>query len=92
MWQYFTALIFGIHPMHVESVYGYRKEKICSTLCFFFYHLYTICDFCKREKRSKLILCFLFFLLSLLSKPAAIIFPLLLLLLDYWQGEVFIKK
>jgi len=33
-------------------------------------------------------LCFLLFVFSLLSKPAAIVLPLVLFLMDYWQTEI----
>ena len=88
----FTALIFGIHPMHVESVAWVSERKDLLYTLFFLLSLIQYWRFLQTEKKSKLMLCFLFFLLSLLSKPAAIIFPLLLLLLDYWQGRTFDKK
>jgi tetratricopeptide (TPR) repeat protein len=37
-------------------------------------------------------ICFLFFILALLSKPAAVIFPLVLLLLDYWKERPLSKR
>jgi hypothetical protein len=43
-------------------------------------------------KKAQLWICFFFFVLSLLSKPAAIIFPLVLLLLDYWKGRAINRK
>ena len=88
----FTSLIFGIHPMHVESVAWVSERKDLLYTLFFLLSLIQYWRFLQTEKRSNLILCFLFFLLSLLSKPAAIILPLLLLLLDYWRGRVFSKK
>ena len=88
----FTALIFGIHPMHVESVAWVSERKDLLYTLFFLLSLIQYWRFLQTEKRSKLMLCLLFFLLSLLSKPAAIILPLLLLLLDYWRGRSFNKK
>ena len=88
----FTALIFGIHPMHVESVVWISERKDLLYTLFFLLSLIQYWRFLQTEKRPKLILSFLFFSLSLLSKPAAIILPLVLLLLDYWQGRAFHKK
>src|SRR4030095_8431501 len=88
----FTALIFGIHPMHVESVAWISERKDLLYTLFFLLSLIQYWRFLQTGKKSKLILCFLFFSLSLLSKPAAIILPLLLLLFDYWQGRAFHKK
>lgn len=88
----FTALIFGIHPMHVESVAWVSERKDLLYTLFFLLSLIQYWRFLKTEKKSKLNLSFLFFLLSLLSKPAAIVLPLLLLLLDYWHGKVITRK
>jgi tetratricopeptide (TPR) repeat protein len=88
----FTALIFGIHPMHVESVAWISERKDLLYTLFLLLSLIQYWRFLQKEKKSKLILCFLFFSLSLLSKPAAIILPLLLLLLDYWLGRAFHRK
>lgn len=88
----FTALIFGIHPMHVESVAWVSERKDLLYTLFFLISLIKYWGFLQSGNRSKLILCFLFFLLSILSKPAAIVLPLLLLLLDYWRGRAFNKK
>jgi hypothetical protein len=43
-------------------------------------------------KKKNLWLCFGLFVLSLLSKPAAIVLPLILLLLDYWYKRSFTAK
>src|SRR5258705_6432494 len=93
----FVALIFGIHPMHVESVAWVAERKDVLYTFFFLlsliqYYKYLNSDFRNKKWYSFLFakkywLTFLFFLLSLLSKPAAIIVPLVLLLLDYWKGR-----
>lgn len=79
-----TAAIFALHPMHVESVAWVSSRK--DVLYTFFYLLALIC-YCHYVLRGKLVkgltFTMLFFLLSLLSKPAAVIFPLHLVLLDY---------
>jgi len=49
-------------------------------------------SFLETGKRSKILYCFIFFILSLLSKPAAIILPFVLILLDYWYGRSFTWK
>src|SRR6266487_4457073 len=82
-----TALIFGIHPMHVESVAWISERKDVLYTLFFLLSLIQYWRFLQAGKRLSLWLCFLFFILSLLSKPAAIILPLVLFLLDYWKGR-----
>jgi regulator of sirC expression with transglutaminase-like and TPR domain len=85
----FTALIFGIHPMHVESVAWISERKDVLYTLFFLLALIQYWFFLQSGKSRKLVYCFLLFALSLLSKPAAIILPFMLLLLDYWQGRKF---
>src|SRR5688572_1374245 len=88
----FTAIIFGVHPMHVESVAWISERKDVLYALFFLLAMLQYWSFLETGKRSKAILCFVFFILSLLSKPAAIILPLVLLLLDYWRGRSFSWK
>src|SRR6187549_3709079 len=88
----FTSLIFGIHPMHIESVAWISERKDVLYTCFFLLALLRYWSFLESDKRSKILFCFIFFILSLLSKPAAIILPFVLLLLDYWHGRSFSWK
>jgi tetratricopeptide (TPR) repeat protein len=88
----FTAVLFGIHPMHVESVAWVSERKDVLYTLFFLLSLITYWKYLQTRKSSKLWGCFLFFALSLLSKPAAIILPFVLLLLDYWKGRPYNKK
>jgi hypothetical protein len=88
----FTSLIFGIHPMHMESVAWISERKDVLYTCFFLLALLQYWSFLETGKRSKILYCFIFFILSLLSKPAAIILPFVLLLLDYWYGRSFTWK
>jgi tetratricopeptide (TPR) repeat protein len=85
----FVAIVFGVHPMHVESVAWISERKDVLYALFFLLALLQYWSFLETGKRSKAIFCFAFFVLSLLSKPAAIILPFVLLLLDYWHGRSF---
>jgi len=85
----FASLIFGLHPMHVESVAWVSERKDVLYTFFFLLALLQYWRFLEIGKRSNIIFCFLFFILSLLSKPAAVILPVVLLLLDYWKDRLF---
>jgi hypothetical protein len=85
----FAALIFGVHPMHVESVAWVSERKDVLYTFFFLLAMLQYWRFLEAGKRSNFIFCFVFFILSLLSKPAAVILPIVLLLLDYWKGRSF---
>ncbi len=84
---FITALVFGIHPMHVESVAWVAERKDVLYTLFFFLSLIQYWQYLETGARKNYWFCFLFFVLSLLSKPAAVILPLILFLLDYWKGR-----
>jgi tetratricopeptide (TPR) repeat protein len=87
----FTAgLLFGIHPLHVESVAWASERK--DLLCGLFYLLAMISylnrvatmqpPFAPGISWRSYLPAFFFFLLALMSKPMAVTLPLVLLLLD----------
>jgi protein O-mannosyl-transferase len=84
---FFTALLFGIHPMHVESVawISDRKDLLCTL--FYVGALCTYLLFLKNKKTKFLFYTFLLFILSLFSKSMAITLPFVLLLLDHFKGR-----
>ncbi|MBL4753320.1 MAG: tetratricopeptide repeat protein [Flavobacteriales bacterium] len=89
-----TALLFGIHPMHVESVAWITERK---DVLYTFFYLIALClyiMYCSREKGKRIwyIATISVFGLSLLSKPAAVTLPLILLLIDFFLGRLFIEK
>ena len=81
---FLTAGIFALHPLHVESVTWISERKDVLYTLFFLLALIQYHKYLLDLKSVKWLgLAFLFFLFSLLSKPAAVVFPLLLFLLDY---------
>ena len=86
-----AALLFGLHPIHVESVAWAteRKDLLCSL--FFFASLLIYLDNVSSNKQKiwKWVACWLLFALSLLSKPMAITLPFVFLLLDIWPLKRF---
>jgi hypothetical protein len=87
-----TALVFGVHPMHVESVAWISERKDVLYTFFFLLSLIKYCQYVQSKMRSLYLFSLLFFILSLFSKPAAVVLPLLLFLLDYWKGRSFSWK
>ena len=88
----FSAIIFGIHPMHVESVAWVSERKDVLYTFFFLLSLIQYWYFLTNNKRKHILLSLLFFGLSILSKPAAIVLPFVLFLLDYWYGQSLKKN
>lgn len=80
-----VAFFFGIHPMHVESVAWISGRKDVVYTCFFLLGMIAYLQFIKQKKRLFYGLTFLFFILSVLAKPAAVVFPLILILLDFFK-------
>ncbi len=80
----FGALLFGIHPMHVESVVWISERK--DLLYTFFYVLAMIlyAQYIQKKHAKTLIVVTILGALSLLCKPAAIVLPMSLLLMDYF--------
>jgi hypothetical protein len=87
-----SALIFGIHPMHVESVAWVSERKDVLYTFFFLLALLQYWYYLQKGRKLHFWICFLFFLLSILSKPAAIILPLVLFVMDYYKGRTINVK
>lgn len=85
--SFLTALLFGIHPMHVESVAWIAERK--DVLYVFFFLISCLCylNFKEKNQSKWLIFSILAFLLSCLSKAMAVPLPIVLLLIDYWYGR-----
>jgi len=81
----FGAVLFGIHPMRVESVSWISERKDVLYALFYMAALVTHVKFNLGGESSKKYyrLTLLFFFLSLLSKIEAVTLPLSLLLIDY---------
>ncbi|MGP8217798.1 MAG: tetratricopeptide repeat protein [Bacteroidia bacterium] len=76
------SLWHGIHPMHVESVSWLAERKDVLYLFFYLLGLITYVQYAIDGKGKWLVYTCLFYLLSLLSKPLAVTFPLSLFALD----------
>ncbi len=89
-----TALFFAIHPMHVESVAWISERKDVLYSFFYLSALYVYFLHTQQQVDSKKLYGFslLLFLGSLLSKSAAVTFPLLMLVLDVYLKRGLTKK
>ena len=84
-----VALLFGIHPMHVESVAWIAERKDVLYTAFFLGGMIQYLGYLKSKKNKKLIYTGIFFLLSLLSKPTAVTFPVVMVLMDFVKNRKF---
>ncbi len=87
-----AALVFGLHPMHVESVAWVTERK--DVLYAFFYMLALIFywDYLRKKRKIFYALSLLCGFLSILAKPMALSLPLVLFVLDWFYGRKFEKK
>ncbi|RAJ92503.1 tetratricopeptide repeat protein [Larkinella arboricola] len=89
----FVAALWGLHPMHVESVIWVSERKDVLYTFFFLSACLTYLRYRKSGAFSWFALTFILFVLSCLSKAMAVVLPLVLLLIDYWQaGDQGIRK
>lgn len=85
----FVALVFAIHPMHVESVAWATERKDVLYTLFFIGGLITWLHYLRTNKLIYFIATILLAIFSMLSKPAAIIFPLVIIAIDFYEKEKF---
>ena len=95
-----TGLLFGLHPLHVESVawVAERKDLLCAL--FFLLSMISYIGYIRVEGRGTVqensisrfhdrqyLFAFGFFVLALLSKPMAVTLPVILLIVDWFPFE-----
>ena len=91
---FIVALLFGIHPMHVESVAWVSERKDVLYVFFYMASLISYLFYVKKDRNILfLVLSFILFGCSLLSKAQAVTLPIALILVDYYlSGKIELKK
>jgi len=82
-----TALLLGLHPVHVESVVWVTERKDLLSAFFYILSIISYLSYTSSavSKRSMwFILSILLFSLALMAKPMAVSLPIVLLLIDYY--------
>lgn len=79
-----TAVIFGVHPLHVESVAWATERKDVLFVFFYLLGLLSYFRWVDSRKRVHYGVCFGLFVASVLSKSTAVTFPAVLLLIDHF--------
>jgi tetratricopeptide (TPR) repeat protein len=80
----FVALVFALHPLHVESVawVAERKDVLCAF--FWFLALWAYVRYTRQPSRARYLLLLAAFCLGLMAKPMIVTLPFVLVLLDVW--------
>jgi tetratricopeptide (TPR) repeat protein len=79
-----VALLFGLHPINVDSVCWLSERK---TVLASFFALWSLIEYVKftRERKVRFYIgCIAAYSLAMLSKPIALPLPLAMVLIDYW--------
>lgn len=90
-WRSFVvAALFGLHPLHVESVAWISERKDVLSTFFWTLTLLAYARFAEASKKPErhgalaYAIALVCFALGLMSKPMLVTVPFVLLLLDYW--------
>ena len=90
--SFVSALLFGVHPLHVESVAWVSERK--DVLSTFFFLLTVIC-YLKYRVRERVLyygISLIFFAFALLSKAMVVTLPFILFLCDYLADRKFDRR
>jgi Flp pilus assembly protein TadD len=79
-----AALLFAIHPVHVENVAHIAQRKDLLSTFFMLLALLAYTTAVQANRRRSMHVAALWLSLGLLSKPMLVTIPFVMLLLDYW--------
>ncbi len=83
----FVAAVFGLHPLHVESVAWIAERKDVLSTFFFMLTLLSYNGYAEKSNIPRYVVTLLLFAVGLMAKPMLVTLPFVLLLLDYWPLE-----
>jgi tetratricopeptide (TPR) repeat protein len=84
-----VAVLFALHPLHVESVAWAAERKDVLSALFWLLTLYLYAKYVKRPGLLPYTLVLTSFAMGLLAKPMLVTLPFVMLLLDYWPLRRF---
>src|SRR5262249_36385326 len=79
-----VALVFALHPLHVESVAWVSERKGLLSTLFGLLTIAAYCGYVRRPHPARYLVVVAALALSLMAKPMLVTLPLTLLLLDFW--------
>jgi hypothetical protein len=81
---FIAALVFAIHPLHVESVAWISQRKEVLSYFFLMIASHAYVSYKQGGQRKHYLASVAAFAAALMAKPMAVSFPVLLILIDYW--------
>ncbi len=87
-----AGLLFGVHPMTVESVVWVAERKTLLAAFFVFWSLIFYVRYGRDAGWKSYTGCLIMYLLALMSKPTSVPLPAVMVLMDYWPLKRFSVK
>jgi Tfp pilus assembly protein PilF len=84
-----VAVLFALHPLHVESVAWAAERKDVLSTFFWMLTMVAYVHYVNRPGGKRYFLVLVTFFLGLMVKPMLVTLPFVLLLLDYWPLDRF---
>ncbi len=79
-----VAALFGVHPLHVESVAWVAERKDVLSGLFWMLAMWGYVRYVERPTRGQYAVVVGWYAMGLMAKPMVVTLPCVLLLLDYW--------
>jgi tetratricopeptide (TPR) repeat protein len=79
-----VALLFALHPLHVESVAWVAERKDLLYAFFWLVTMHLYIGYARSPRQSAYLAMTAAFICSLLAKPMAMTLPAVLIIMDYW--------
>ncbi len=79
-----VAAVFGVHPLHVESVAWVTERKDVLSGLFWMLAMWGYVRYVERPTRGRYAAVVGWYAMGLMAKPMVVTLPFVLLLLDYW--------
>lgn len=79
-----VAMLFGVHPLHVESVAWVSERKDVLSTLFWMLAILAYLAYARAPSRRRMLGVSVLLVLGLAAKPMLVSLPLVLLMLDFW--------
>ena len=87
-----VALLFAIHPLHVESVAWVAERKDVLSTLFWLLTMWAYTGYARSPSLKRYLPVVLFFALGLMAKQMLVTLPVILLLMDMWPLNRFLPR
>jgi tetratricopeptide (TPR) repeat protein len=87
-----VSILFGIHPLHIESVAWVSERKDVTYAFFYLLALITYIDYRERRNIKLYFITIFIFILSCMSKAMAVSFSVTIIAVDYFLDKKFELK